>query len=164
MAHPREQERDRAHPDAADTHDVDRARRGQVEQGQFDGLRFSGADDRVPVHRATCSTRSASRAAASGRAERARGSRHRVESLRVGEQPGHDRVETRRVALGIGHDDDRARAANVVAFCAWWSLGAPGRGTSTAGNPAAVSSATVPAPARQTATAARSNSAGMFGS
>ena len=53
--------------------------------------------------------------------------------------------------------------ASVAAFRAWWSLGAPGSGTSTAGSPAAVSSATVPAPARHTATDARSNSAGMFG-
>ena len=116
-------------------------------------------------HAACSSTRSASRAAASGRPSPRAARRHRVEAIGRGEELGHDRVEPRRVALRVGHDDGRAAPARASARCGPGGRSArPASGTSTAGTPAAVSSATVPAPARHTASVARASSASMCGS
>ena len=117
------------------------ARRVEVERGH--------RDRRAPASarhgRAPRRGRRAARRRRAGRAPRAAVA-HRVEPLRRRRAAPETTASSRgRVALGVGHDDRRARPLERRARCGSDGRSArPGSGTSTAGTPAAVSSATCP--------------------
>ena len=139
MTHVVQDQRDGAHPGAADADDVDPPRPGEVE-----GRCVSG-HGRRPVRRPGRPRRDA----------RARGPRRAWrEAQRVRQQRVELGGEPCAVALVVGQVHRGPRSTSASALRVWWSRGAPGNGTKIAGTPASRSSATVMAPARVTHTSA----------
>ena len=99
VAHAHEQQRDRAHADATHTDDVQAARAGEVERRNRDSV----TGTRVLLDEIR------DRGRGIGPAELPRRRAHPIEAIRLGQQLRHDRVEARRIAILVEHDDRRAR-------------------------------------------------------
>ena len=125
VAHTGQHECDRAHAGPGHPDDVHAAGLGEVEH-RVGGIRR---------HRRSSSTRSASRAAASGR-PRPRADRS-IRASRSGAARSSDTTASSRVGSHSASGTMTAAPArwSVCALRVWWSLGAPGNGTSTAGRP-----------------------------